>query len=321
MLRRSLLFLPLLTLCAPLLLAEQASPSTVKLLTVGNSFSANATKHLPGLAKAAGKTLIHTPLVIGGASMQVHLDKAKLHEANPADPKGLYTNKRGLKEWLAADQWDVVTIQMASIKSHDIANYRPSATELRDYIKKYAPKSEIVVHQTWAYRVDDPRFTKPATKPGEPTTQAAMYQGLTSAYNTIAQELGGLRIIPSGDAFHIADNDPQWRFQPDTVFNPKTAKQGELPNQKHSLHVGWQWKKGKDGKTTLAMDGHHANMAGEYLGGCCFFEVLFRQSCVGNTYVPKGLSAEDARYLQETAHKAVAARGILTPTAQPTAAK
>ncbi|WP_081891844.1 DUF4886 domain-containing protein [Verrucomicrobium sp. BvORR106] len=321
MLRRTLLALPLLTLYAPLLSAEEAAPTTVRLLTVGNSFSANATKHLPGLAKAAGKTLIHTPLVIGGASMQVHLDKAKLHEANPADPKGCYTSKRGLKESLAAEPWDVITIQMASIKSHDIANYRPSATELRDYIKKYAPKSEIVVHQTWAYRVDDPRFTKPAEKPGEPATQEAMYEGLTSAYNTIAKELGGLRIIPTGDAFHIADNDPQWRFQPDTTFNPKTAKQGELPNQKHSLHMGWQWKKGKDGKTTLGMDGHHANIAGEYLGGCCFFEVLFKQSCVGNTYVPKGLSAEDARYLQEVAHKAVAARGIETTAVKAAAAK
>ncbi len=90
---------------------------------------------------------------------------------------------------------------MASIKSHDIANYRPSASELRDYIKKFAPNSEIVVHQTWAYRVDDPRFTKPSEKPGEPATQEAMYTGLTSAYNTIARELGGLRIIPTGDAF------------------------------------------------------------------------------------------------------------------------
>lgn len=303
----------LLTWAAALLSGLSASgaetpPSTIRLLTVGNSFSANATRHLPGLVKAAGKTLHHTSLVIGGASMEVHYQKALLHEASPADPKGLYSNKKSLRDWLQAGPWDVITIQMASIKSHDLENYRPSARQLYDYLKKYAPTAEVVIHQTWAYRVDDPRFTKPSGKPGEPATQQAMYEGLTHAYNTIAKELGDLRIIPSGDAFHLADTDPAWRFQPDPAFNPKALKQGERPPQKHSLHVGWIWRKGKDGKTTLTMDGHHANLAGEYLGACCFFETLYRQSVVGNSYVPQGLPPEDARYLQETAHKAVTAR-------------
>jgi hypothetical protein len=47
-------------------------------------------------------------------------------------------------------------VQQASIKSHDLETYRPHMANLVDYIKKYAPKSKIIVHQTWAYRVDDP---------------------------------------------------------------------------------------------------------------------------------------------------------------------
>ncbi|MEZ0273990.1 MAG: DUF4886 domain-containing protein, partial [Roseimicrobium sp.] len=140
--------------------AESAAPGkgkTVRLLTIGNSFSANATKHLAEIAKAGGNTLIHRPLVIGGSSMQVHWDKAMLHEKNPQDPKGLYTFKQGLKAVLAADKWDYVTIQQASIKSHDLATYQPYATQLRDYVKKYAPQAELLVHETWAYRKDDPR--------------------------------------------------------------------------------------------------------------------------------------------------------------------
>ncbi len=39
---------------------------TVRILTIGNSFSRNATNHLDDLAGAGGHTLIHTPLVIGG---------------------------------------------------------------------------------------------------------------------------------------------------------------------------------------------------------------------------------------------------------------
>ncbi len=280
---------------------------TVKLLTIGNSFSANATHYLGDLAKAGGHKLVHQPLVIGGASFQVHAEKAQKHEADPKDKAGLYTSSRGLKENLELDQWDYVTIQQASIKSHDFTTYQPHAGWLRDYVATYAPQARLLVHETWEYRKDDPRFTKPSGKEGEPKTQDEMYTGLHAAYDKIAAEFHA-RIIPTGDAFHLADTDAKWGYQTDTSFDPKAAKQPALPNQTHSLHVGWLWKKQKDGKTTLGMDGHHANMAGEYLGACVWYEVLFGESAVGSTFVPKGLDADYARFLQETAHRAVAAR-------------
>lgn len=284
-------------------------PQTVRLLTIGNSFSANATHYLGDMAKAGGHTLIHKPLVIGGASFQVHADKAKLHEAKPDDKAGLYTGGKGLKENLAADKWDYVTIQQASIKSHDFSTYQPHAGWLRDYVVKHAPQAKLLVHETWEYRVDDPRFAVKEPKPGEPKTQDEMYEGLRASYDKIAVEFGA-RIIPTGDAFHLADKDEKWGYRKDPKpFDSKTAKQPELPYQTHSLHVGWRWAKSKDGKKiTLGMDGHHANIAGEYLGACVWYEVLFNESPVGNTYIPKGLDAEYARYLQETAHKAVQAR-------------
>ena len=279
---------------------------TVKLLTIGNSFSANATHYLGDLAKAGGHTLVHQPLVIGGASFQVHAEKAQKHEADPKDKAGLYTSGRGLKENLELQKWDYVTIQQASIKSHDFATSQPSAGWLRDYVTKHAPQAKLLVHETWEYRKDDSRFTKPSDKPGEPKTQEEMYTGLRSAYDKIAAEFNA-SIIQTGDAFHLADTDATWAYQTDTTFDPKAAKQPALPNQAHSLHVGWQWKK-KDGKTTLGMDGHHANMAGEYLGACVWYEVLFGESAVGNTFIPKGLDPKDALFLQEIAHRAVIER-------------
>jgi hypothetical protein len=65
--------------------------------------------------------------------------------------------------------------------------------------------------------------------------------------------------------------------------------------------------KQKDGKTAPGMDGHHANMAGEYLGACVWYEVLFGESVVGNSFVAPGLDKAYGRFLQETAHKAVLA--------------
>lgn len=277
---------------------------TVKLLTIGNSFSANATHYLGDLAKAGGHTLIHQPLVIGGASFQVHAEKAQKHEADPKDKAGLYTSGRGLKENLELQKWDYVTIQQASIKSHDFTTYQPYAGWLRDYITKHAPQAKLLVHETWEYRKDDPRFSKP----GDLKSQEEMYTGLSAAYDKIAAEFNA-RIIPTGDAFHLADTDPSWAYQTDTTFNPKAAKQPELPNQTHSLHVGWRWAKPKNGgKIALSMDGHHASMAGEYLGACVWYEVLFSESAVGNAFMPKGLDPTYARFLQETAHRAVTER-------------
>ena len=293
----------LLLLATPLLAADG---KTIRVLTVGNSFSHNATHYLGDLAKAAGDKLILREANVGGASMELHWNKAQVHEKDPANKGGIYTADRGLREELGAEKWDFVTIQQSSIKSHDLATYQPFASQLRDYIHQHAPGAEILLHETWEYRVDDPRFSAKEPKPGEPRTQAEMYEGLANAYATIAKQLG-VRRLPVGDAFHLANNDPKWGFKKsEQVFDPKKAREGELPDQTHSLNVGWAWKKQKDGKVTLGMDGHHASAAGEYLGACVWYEVMFGRSAEGNVFVPKGLDADYARFLQTTAHRAVA---------------
>lgn len=291
-----------LLLCLPA--PARAEGRTVRLLTIGNSFSRNATNHLDDLAKAGGHTLVHRPIVVGGASLELHATRARKHEADPADKAGLYTNGRSLKDELLADKWDFVTIQQASVKSHDPATYQPFADWLAASIAQHAPTAKLLVHQTWAYRVDDPRFTKPSGKPGEPKTQEEMYRGLANAYRGLAKTLGA-GLLPVGDAFFLADTDAAWGFRPDANFDPKSATRPALPVQTHSLHVGWRWVNPKEGgEVRLTMDGHHANLAGEYLGACVWYEVLLGESAVGNPYVPEGIAPEYARFLQETSHRA-----------------
>jgi hypothetical protein len=277
---------------------------TVRLLTIGNSFSGNATRHLGQLVKSAGHVLVHRSAAVGGASLELHWTKAERHERDPKDKDGLYSNGKSLKQELAREPWDFVTIQQASIKSHDVATYRPFARQLADYIHRHAPQSQLLLHETWAYRCDDPRFSVAKPAPGEPTSQEAMYRGLSSAYRTIAAELGA-RIIPVGDAYYRADTDPTWGYRPDKSFDPKKAQPPALPNQDHSLHVGWRWVKRKDGKQLLQMDGHHANLAGEYLGACVFYGVLYDESPSDLSFVPEKLDADYARFLRQTAARAV----------------
>lgn len=202
------------------------------------------------------------------------------------------------------DNWDFVTIQQASIKSHDRQTYQPYASQIADIVHRYAPQAQLLVHQTWAYRIDDPRFHKTSGATNELTRQEEMYRELTDAYKAVTSELGAKR-IPVGDAFYLADTDSRFSFSVDNAFEFATAKHPALPVQTHSLHVGWQWQKQKE-KQTLRMDGHHANLAGEYLGACVWFEAIFGESVIGSTFIPKGLDVEHAKFLQLTAHRAIA---------------
>jgi Domain of unknown function (DUF4886) len=275
-----------------------AEPKIVRLLTVGNSFSANATEYLASIAKANGDTLILGRADIGGSSFEVHWKKLLEHEKDPKAKAGLYSSGRGLPDWLRHDKWDFISIQQASRKSFDVATYQPCARQMADYIRKHAPNARLLLHQTWAYRVDDPWFTTTKPRPNEARSQEEMYRGLKSAYAAIARELG-TALIPVGDAFYVADHDEKWGYKV-APFDRKTAQPGQLPDQTHSLHVGFTWK-----GDSLAMDGHHASVAGKYLGACVWYEVLFGRSAEGNSYLPKGLDAEYARFLQTIAHQAV----------------
>lgn len=280
--------------------ANRAAQKHVRVLTVGNSFTQNATRYLDEIVEAAGHKLTHKMLSIGGSSLELHAKKALAFEADRSDAQAKYSNGESLQEALQSGPWDFVTIQQVSIKSHDINTYRPYANQLADIVHRYAPEAELLVHQTWAYRQDDPRFSAPADKPGEPATNERMYLSLSEAYTRITLDLSAKR-IPVGDAFWLAENDTEYGYKVDDSFDATKAIYPALPDQTHSLHVGYRWRK-RDNKQTFGIDGHHANLAGEYLGACVWLESLFGESPVGNRFVPKKLDADYASFLQKAAH-------------------
>lgn len=287
--------------------AAAGQPVTVRLLTIGNSFSQNATKYLDDLAAADGNVLVHQGAVIGGCTFSQHWARVEMLDRDPGDRKALYSTGKGLRQMLAAERWDFVTIQQASMVSHNPATHQPWAGKLAALVRELAPSAELLVHQTWAYRCDDPRFTVPSGRPGEPATQEAMHAGLTRAYEATASQVGA-RLLPVGDAFHAVDSDPKMGFKPGPAVDPAAMKHPALPEQTHSLHAGLFWRAASNGPPRLVMDGHHAGVAGEYLAACVWYEVMFRASVVSNTFVPPKLDPEFARFLRETAHRVAEAR-------------
>ncbi len=283
-----------------------AEPKTVSVLTIGNSFAENALRHLPQLAEAGGHTLIVGRANLGGCTLERHWKHVEQFEKNPEGKEGApygKGKKQSLDAMLKKRDWDFITIQQVSFRSHDLTTYYPFAPKLIEYIRERAPKSKILVHQIWAYRVDDPRFV-PKNEGKEPHTHQEMYEQVRKAYHSIAKEFE-LGIIPSGDAMFLADTSKSMGYRPDATFDFKNAKPPALPDQTHSLHVGWAWRKDDKGVSKLKIDGHHANSTGEYLLGCVWFETLFGESVLNNTYSPKRIESDYATFLREKAHEAV----------------
>jgi hypothetical protein len=310
----------LLPLAIALILSVQVLGATgsertaLKVLTIGNSFAENSTDYLPALAAAGGKQLVLLRANLGSCSLERHA--RLLQQAEAGDPAGrAYKNRREpvagvptdftLPEALAAQAWDIVTIQQWSILSFKPESYQPFADQLIAAIRKHAPTAEIVIHETWAYREDHPVFQE-----SDGFTSRKMHEGLRAAYRQLAATTG-CRLLPVGDALALARRTIRWTYAPDPNYDFQNPPPGRLPDQRTSLNVGWRWATDKSGKEILKLDAIHCNTAGRYLGAAVWYQVLFNTDDIPAAFTPDGLSPEDAADLREHARAAVKAQRVL----------
>lgn len=268
---------------------------TLRLFHVGNSFSNNATRLLPELAKNGGHELIIGRAVTGGCSLERHWNAVEAFLANPDDPKGKIYSGKSLWDNIRLGTWDVITVQQNSMNSTDYGTYQPYASKLHAHLKKLQPTAEVVIHQTWAYRTDAAVFGQIGGGKNA-TSQKEMWERSRAAYWQLARDLGA-RVMPVGDAFWRVDSDPHSGYRVDTRFEAKTAEHPALPVQENSLHVGYRWNAQKK----LGKDANHANVAGEYLGALVWYGFLFEESSEKLTYAPPSVAPEFAARLRRVA--------------------
>lgn len=171
----------------------------MKVLAIGNSFSSDAMRYLHSIAKAGGTDMKAVNLFIGGCPLSKHYanmnnDAAEYDFEFNGERTGIRVS---IRQALQSDVWDVVTLQQASSLSIDYNTYQPYLGALADYVRLHAPKAKIMLHQTWAYEKDSDRLTKELGY----KNQAEMFEDLKAAYSRASQELGGIELIPSGEAF------------------------------------------------------------------------------------------------------------------------
>ena len=280
--------------------ANAQSTKKLHVLMIGNSFSQNATRFLPQMAKEADIKLVLGRAEMGGCSLQRHWDSVVVN--NLDTNRGKAYNGKSLRQLLSSQKWDIVTLQQYSLLSGNEETYFPYAKNLYDLIKTYQPTAEIFIHQTWAYRADAKSFGKIEGEK-RAKTQAEMWQKSRSAYYKMATKLGNLRILPSGDAFYTVATDANWTFQKDESYDYNNPIYPALPNEKNSINVGYSW--GVDKK--IKFDPNHANDAGCYLAGLIWYKMLLKQDPLKLTFQPKTVDDNFAKFLKETAVKTVIA--------------
>ena len=181
-------------------------------------------------------------------------------------------------------------------------NFEPFAGKIVEYVRKFAPKAEIIVQQTWAYRADHEEFL-PGSEWG--ITQDEMYRRLTKNYKDLANRYG-LRMIPTGYAVQLTRQKSSVRFQTYDPELPKRLSWPDLPPQAGDVVGTIAWEKRQDGEMHLRRDSVHLNIRGQYLQACLWFAFLYGKSPeeTAKYFLPDKIGNSDAAFLRSIAEEA-----------------
>ncbi|MEG0766376.1 MAG: DUF4886 domain-containing protein [Clostridia bacterium] len=215
---------------------------------------------------------------------------------------GLADTPATLREALCAAPWDFNTFQQVSDMSFRPETYFPFLQSLYDLARTLAPQAQIVLYQTWAYRVDAPDLAEYGL------TQTQMHAQLTAAYDTAARTLG-CRVLPVGDAFARAR--VLLGYHPDPTYDFAHATPYALPCQTGSLIAGYDWATGNtaSGHAELQMDGRHGNALGCYLAAAVWYEMFTGLSIGKNPFCPAEITKDAQAVVQLAARQAMQACG------------
>lgn len=172
----------------------------MQVLTIGNSFSQDATRYLSQIARSAGESLTVINLYIGGCSLERHYRNMKSGEdvywlEHNGEFTGFFVS---LDKALLSRSWDVITIQQASNFSGKKESYQPYLHALVSHIREYCPKAKLYMHETWAYEEGSVMLKTHYPE----LTSEDMFERVVRCYHEAAREEGLDGLIPSGELMH-----------------------------------------------------------------------------------------------------------------------
>lgn len=252
---------------------EARPDGIMRILTIGNSFSVDAVEnYLYDLAKASNKPVIIGSLAIAGGSLDQHLSNAR-NNSNPyiytkIDVDGVKTTTfdNAIEPILTSERWDYISFQQVSQNSGMYSTFVTPLPAFFDYVKRRAKNRNVKYVLHQTWAYAQNSGHSGFANYGN--DQLTMYNAIVDTYNK-AQQLTGIDIIiPAGTA----------------IQNGRTSFIGD----------------------NFTRDGYHLEETyGRYTAACTWFEKLFGESVVGNSFKPSGVSDYKKEIAQHAAHFAV----------------
>ncbi|GAB3025991.1 hypothetical protein GCM10027051_33420 [Niabella terrae] len=253
-------------------LAGKSKPDTLRILAIGNSFSVDALEfYLHDLATAAGKPLVIGNLAIAGGTLEQHVTNIRMKRHpyiyTKIDEGGKKTTtfNNAIEPVLKSERWDYISLQQVSHLSGRYLSFVQPLPALFTYVKKTSANPDSKIILHQIWA-----YAATATHPGFVSydkDQQVMYRAIVKAYRKARKLIKADAIVPSGT----------------TIQNARTSFIGDHFNR----------------------DGFHLETTyGRYAVACCWFEILFNQSVIGNPYRPDDISAEKIEIAQQAAHAA-----------------
>ncbi len=257
---------------------EPGLPETIKILAIGNSFSADAVEQeLYGLFEAEGQKVIIGNLYIGGCPLEKHAANATSDAAAYSYRKivnGIMTKVADTKmsDALADEDWTFISVQEGAgyhgyynTTYNDITHsMEPDLTTLLDVVRAKCKNAKLVYHAPWAAKTG--------------------YTGVKFSYYGFDQKVMYNMICTATQ--EVLKAHPEFSLfmnSMDAVQNARTSYIGDNMNR----------------------DGWHLNYTtGRYTVGCLWYEKIMGKSVVGNSYHPEGMSETTAEVCQTAAHEA-----------------
>jgi hypothetical protein len=266
----------LATLCAKAqeeIITEPVRKDTIRLLTIGNSFSQDAVEqYLYELASEVGIHMIIGNAYKGGQSLEQHwTDLTQEHDVYEYRKvvNGIRTNTPHalLPPIITDEQWDFISFQQASHYSGLTTTYEPYLSHLVQYTDSIKTGQDVRYgwHMTWAY-----------SKDSNHGGFANYNRQQDVMYDSIRYAVQWTQILHPEFSFTVPCGT--------AIQNARTSYLGDNMNR----------------------DGFHLDLKiGRYTAACTWLEVLTGVSPVGLNYKPEGVDNAAAHACQVAAHAAV----------------
>lgn len=292
-------------------MSETIKPRPLKILAIGNSYTNNATEYISKIAESMGLEIKAASLYKDGCMIQGHLERYEAYEklghdayyASSNSIKYIHLNVNGvadtkilsMQEAIASDDWDFIVMHQAPNSCDKLSKYwteeNPDIVTLYNYIqtelnKNNNTKCEIVFNQGWSFAhemsIDNNYKWYPVDYENTRDFFLKIEETVAEAVKIVQREVGldaPLDIIPSGEAMQLAKDE--FGF-------------GDTYGQADSLYADFI--------------SHLSAPIGRYMIANLWIEKLtskagFPVDCRTATYLPTGLSAENAAILRSIAHE------------------